>query len=342
MSSNKKRRSRLSYEILGLFAVCFIFAMLLYGFFFFFGIGLVESYCELRGIALDDAARYGMENTVLGFSFVICAVFFCVLFLILFGERLAYIRSIIKGIEALRAEEYAEPLPLQGKNELTELARSINEFSEARREVREKERRLHEEREELIRSLSHDIRTPLTSVLSYTELLAAKPSPTAEEYAEYLSLVQKKSAQIKALTDILLDGGKRTPEYFDDARLLMEQLAAEFEEALEDTCTLAVTVPEEPFSGSFDVGELRRIFDNLISNALKYAEPSAPVRLDIAKNADGLLIRQSNAVRTADVTAESYRMGLQSIRRIAQNYAGSVRVSRDEKNFVIEITLSEF
>ena len=167
-----------------------------------------------------------------------------------------------------------------------------------------------------------------------------KDSPTAEDYEEYLALVQKKAAQIKALSDILLDGGKRTTEHFDDARLLMEQLSAEFEEALEDDYRLSVALPEAPFEGSFDIGELRRIFDNLISNARKYADPDETVSLEIVKTEDGLLIRQKNAVREHSSTSESYQMGLQSIRRIVQNYAGSCHVTRDEKHFSIDILLA--
>ena len=94
------------------------------------------------------------------------------------------------------------------------------------------------------------------------------------------------------------------------------------------------------FSGNFDVGELRRVFDNLISNVKKYAEPSAPVELTISKKDEGIVIRQSNRIAKDRQQSESYKMGLYSIRRIAQNYGGTVEVYDENGKYEIMITLS--
>ena len=139
MSSEKKRTSKLSYEILGLFVICLLLSVSLYFFFILSCYGVIDSYCGFRGIILSNEESYHLDNIIYSGALAACAIFFVVLFLILFGERLSYIRTIIKGVEALRLEEYGEPLPLQGKNELTELAQAVNEFSVARREIREKE-----------------------------------------------------------------------------------------------------------------------------------------------------------------------------------------------------------
>ena len=181
----------------------------------------------------------------------------------------------------------------------------------------------------------------MTSIISYTQLLSAKESWTEEERREYLELVNRKTAQIKELTDILLDGGRRNVEYFEDARLLFEQLAGEFEEELEETFRLSVTLPAiAAFSANFDVGELRRIFDNLISNIHKYADPTDVVRLSLSKTNGGVVIRQSNTVKRDRSPSESYKMGLYSIRRIAQNYGGTTEVTEADGRFEIVITLS--
>ena len=246
-------------------------------------------------------------------------------------------------MDALRRGEYDSRLPIEGNNELTRLAEEINYLSETEQLVKEKERKLYEEREELIRTLSHDIRTPLTSVISYTELYAEKKNPSSEELADYFTLVRKKMGQIKSLTDILLDGGKRKTEFFEDARLLVTQLVGEFEEALEENFSLSVDLSRIPsFSGCFDVEELHRLFDNLITNVQKYADPTEPVFLIVNKTAEGLVIRQKNAAKTYSEKRESYRMGLYSIRRIAQNYGGCVDIEQNEREFEIVITLSSF
>jgi len=256
-------------------------------------------------------------------------------------------------------------MPLEGNNELTQLAETINYLSATEKQIREKERALQEEKEQFIRTLSHDIRTPLTSIMSYSELMLSQKSHALNESAlpnkpeksqectllrekEQLELILKKAEQIKELTDILLDGGKRDPEFFEDARLLMEQLATEMEEALEgaaptDSCCFSTDFSKlQAFSGSFDVGELRRIFDNLTSNIMKYADLTRSVNLAIYLENQALVIRQENYKRVESAGIESHRVGLASIRHIAHNYGGTVRIRQDEAHFVIEIILSDF
>ena len=338
----QKKYRRLSLETLGLFAVCFVVALLLYLFLSAAGLGVVTNYCADREIVLDEMQLYELDGVVFSVSLVVSVCFFIVLFLILFGERLAYIRTIIVGIDALRRGEYGHRLPAVGNNELTQLAEEVNYLLESEQELRAAEQRLQEEREALIRALSHDIRTPLTGILSYTQLLEGQESYTPEQQREYLSLVRRKAEQIKELTDVLLDGGNRALERFDNARVLMEQLAGEFEEMLEDSFSLSVDLSRYPAApGCFDVRELRRIFDNLISNVQKYAEPTQPVVLSVAATESGAIIRQRNGIRQHGERSEGYRVGLASIRRIAQSYGGSVEILQDEKTFEIVITLSD-
>ncbi|MBR2622373.1 MAG: HAMP domain-containing histidine kinase [Clostridia bacterium] len=343
MTDRATKRRKLSHQMLGIVAICLVSAFFLFLFLLYAGIGVVEEYCWSNNIILDEDQYYQLDNTMLSISLITSVVFFIILFLSLFGDRLAYIRTIIKGVDTLQKGEYGHRVPLQGNNELTQLAEAVNYLSETERSVKDKESKLNEEKEELIRTLSHDIRTPLTSILAYSELLSAKEECTPEECRAYVELVQKKAEQIKDLTDILLDGGHRTLEQFEDARLLMVQLADEFEQVLEETFSLSVNLSGcQPFSGSFDVGELRRIFDNLISNVQKYADPARAVELDVRTTENGLIIRQKNGVRAVDAPTESYRMGLSSIRRIAHNYDGSVEIESNGSTFEITITLLKF
>ena len=341
LTDTNKQRSKLSAEIIKIFAICFAISVIAYLILIHLGIGIINEYCFYNDIYLDEFEDYRLDSMVLTVSLVICIAFFIVLFFAMFGERLSYIRTITSGIDALQRGELDHRVEISGNNELTQLAEAINYLSETEEKVKEKERRLGEEREELIRTLSHDIRTPLTSIISYTELLEAKDTLTPEEHRDYLKLVSKKAAQIKELTDILLDGGKRDPEHFDDARLLIDQLADEFSEALEEDFEVLVTTPKDAFSGKFDVTEMRRIFDNLISNVQKYADKNEPVSLKISNNGDGLVIKQKNS-RAKDISpSESFRMGINSIRRIAHNYGGRVEIGEDEREFEIVIILSD-
>lgn len=337
----EKKSRRLWLEILGIFAVCFAISIVLYLFLSFFTVAIVEEICFQSDITLSEDQLHELDATVLVGALVVSVIFFAVLFFALFGERLAYIRTIISGVDALQRGELDHTVPLRGRNELTELAGSVNYLAATEKEIKQKEQKLAEEKEELIRALSHDIRTPLTSIMSYTELLANKKDLTPEELARYFELVGSKTAQIKHLTDILLDAGKRELESFEEASVLFMQLADEFEESLESDFKVETDLSAlSHFAGSFDVREMQRVFDNLISNVQKYADPAAPVTLRISHGEQGIVLTQKNAVRAPQAPTESYRMGIHSVRRIAQNYGGSTDVRQTEQDFEITITLS--
>ena len=338
MKSNKRRK--LSSEILGLLAVTLVLALILLQFLGIVARAIIDSFLFMRDIVLTEAQYAQLDDWVFHLSLLVSVAFFIILFLFLLGERLSYIREVLAGIDALRSGQEDYVVPLEGSNELTQLAEAVNYLSRTQREVKEQERVLNEEKEQFIRALSHDIRTPLTSIMAYSELLTGANTVDPQEQTRYLELIQHKAGQIKDMTDILLDGSKRNPEYFEDARLLIEQLTAEFEEMLEDGFSIEASLDCPAFPGTFDVQELRRIFDNLVSNVQKYADPDRPVKISISLEGVQLLIRQENAVRERIAPADGYQIGLRSIQRIAQNYAGQVDVQKEDAAFAITITLS--
>ncbi len=123
---------------------------------------------------------------IVGGAFISCPVF------VSFGQKMAYLREIIQGVEALRTHRMDFTMSIEGDNELKELAESINFLSETERRLRQLETELQAEKEQLIRDLSHDIRTPLTAMLSYSDYLGRKETLEQEEVQEYIALVELK------------------------------------------------------------------------------------------------------------------------------------------------------
>ncbi len=334
---------KLAYEILGLIGISALLAAILFLILSRTATAIVESYCFTNSVVMTEFDWLEVDRWIFSVSAIISAFGFSLLFLTLLSDRITYIRTLTGGIDALRMGQTGSKLPLEGRNELTQLADAINYMSATQQQLREKEQALAREKEQFIRTLSHDIRTPLTSILAYSEYLAVETGISQEEQKLHLQMIRKKAEQIRDLTELLLDGGKRNPEHFDDAHLLMEQLAAEFEGDLEERFDVHTDLSGCPaFAGTFDVQELRRIFDNLSSNVSKYADPNKPVLLNIRAEDAGLCIRQTNSISTAPSQQDSYKLGINSIRRIVQNYGGSVDLWQDVETFSIAITLSEF
>lgn len=343
MTSEKKRYpKRLSKEIMGRLLITAAIALFFFGFLYLTANAIATTYLMENSIVLTEGQRLTLQAWIRSISLFTAVLLFLGLFLFLLGQKMAYLQEIIQGVEALRTHRLDFTMPVEGNDELTELAESINFLSETERRLRQKETELREEKEQLIRDLSHDIRTPLTAILSYSDYMGQKETLQREEMQEYIALMGRKAQQIQALTDRLLDSDSRNLEPIEDGRLLMEQLAGEWEEILEEMFSCAVEMKDCPqFSGTFDIQELRRIFDNLASNVEKYADREQPVELRIDAVDNRLRILQRNGIRREQADAESNGIGLESIRRIAALYGGAVAVSMTEGVFSIAITLSE-
>ena len=341
MTDTLKRR-RLSHEILGLIAIAAAISLLLFLVISGIATSITEEYVFNHDIPMDEFDWIAMYQRIYTIAAVLSCIAFSVLFLAMMQSRIAYIQTITEGIGQLRGQLKKMEIPLKGNNELRCLAEAVNDMSQAQLALREQEQALAQEKEQLIRALSHDIRTPLTSILAYSDYLTTQEKITPAEQKNYLGLIRKKAEQIRDLTAILLDGSKRNLEYFDDGKLLMEQIAEEFQEELEEEFAVTVDFSECPaFSGTFDVQELRRIFDNLSSNVRKYADPAKSVNLSLRFENGVLLIRQTNAVLPEKPRSESYQIGLNSIRRIAQHYGGGVAVEERVAAFSITIILAQ-
>ena len=156
------------------------------------------------------------------------------------------------------------------------------------------EERLKSERmkSELITNVTHDLKTPLTSIVNYTALLRAEPCEN-EKIKEYTDVLQRQSDRLKHLIDDLTEAANASAGTMDvdlspcDAGVLISQAAGEYEARLEKAgLTLVTKRPEEPVMILADSRRMWRIFDNLLGNICKYALPGTRVYLQLEK-ADG-------------------------------------------------------
>ena len=337
MLTEPKKRRKLSHEILGIALLCILISVLLFFVLRGFASLLAAYIYDMKGIVPDNIEQIVNHSYILGISAVISALFFVILFLFILGDRLVYIKEISCAVSSVNDPDVTLELPLVGSNELTELASAINEMSRRDSALRKKEKELNEEREQLVRSLSHDIRTPLTSVISYSRLLLDREK-LSDDGKAYADNVYRKALQIKELTDVLLDGGRREVTEVGDIRLLCEQLLCDLEAELEDRFDIRTDIGAcGKLPCKADVSEIRRIFDNLASNISKYAHREQPVSFKISTEGKELVIEQKNAVGNVD--SAGHGMGLRSIRRIAAAYGGEVSVDTDGFEIIIKLPI---
>ena len=350
-----KKRRKLTHEIIEDIGVSLLIAAFSFCFLYFMSSSIAERYIENAEISLTEGQQHVMHIWIMSLCVTACAVVFVVLFLFMSGRRTSYLTLIIKEIGNLKNPGEHIDIRLEGNDELTELAESINYMSRMQASMLEREKLMREQREIFVRNLSHDIRTPLTSMISYSQMMCEKDDISKEEAGRYAGLMLRKSAQIRELTDRLLDEGRGKPERIDSVRLLMEQLVYEWAETLEDgfKCETAVKGSAD-FTASVDVYALRRIMDNLASNVEKYADPAEKVELSAeltACSAESIgrigkvEIHQENEIRRIEdddsgvIRPDSRGIGLESVKRLASLYGGSVEISEGGTGFSIDISM---
>ncbi len=132
---------------------------------------------------------------------------------------------------------------------------------------------------ELITNVSHDIKTPLTSIISYVDLLK-KENITNEKALEYIEVIDRQSARLKKLTEDLVEASKASSgavkldmERVDVGELLRQSVGEYNERLTEAGLTTIMNLPEKPLPIMADGRRLWRIFENLLSNIRKYAMP---------------------------------------------------------------------
>ena len=215
---------------------------------------------------------------------------------------------------------------------------------------------------ELITNVSHDIKTPLTSIVNYVDLLKKEdiPSPAAREY---ITVLDRQSKRLKKLTEDLVEASKASSGALPvdlqptDVSVLFSQITGEYQDRLADCHLTLVTQPPagQPVVLA-DSKLLSRVMDNLVSNICKYAMPETRVYVS-GVTADGQMTMSFKNVSRAELNispdelmerfvrgdtsrhTEGSGLGLSIARSLVQLMGGTFRLSIDADLFRADVTL---
>ena len=187
---------------------------------------------------------------------------------------------------------------------MAQQAENLNGINEAVATAVEEQLKSEKLKTELITNVSHDIKTPLTSIINYIDLLKKEemPSVTAQEYVNVLS---RQSDRLKKLVEDLVEASKASTGNIPvtlaeiNLNLLIEQTTGEYSEKAEKSdLSLAVTVPQNDIFVLSDGRMLWRIFDNLLNNACKYSQPGTRVYINLETRDEMVNITFRNVSKT--------------------------------------------
>ncbi|AYW46363.1 sensor histidine kinase [Tetragenococcus koreensis] len=210
-------------------------------------------------------------------------------------------RHIISELHYIANGHYDHRIPFELRGDLARLVDSINGLVDSTVTAIEEERRIEKSKDELITNISHDLRTPLTSIIGYLGLIEDQQYHSEEELLKYTHTAFVKAKQMRSLVDDLFEYTKaRQPSdpvnlmTFDMVQLV-EQLAADFElEARNKGITIETTAQPQQLLMEGDTEKLVRVFNNLLSNALKYGKGADRIIIQLEKTGTEAVISVKN------------------------------------------------
>lgn len=204
--------------------------------------------------------------------------------------RQMQLRHVIVELHYIASGHFDHRIPFTLSGQMQRVVESVNALVDSTISSLEEERSIERSKDELITNVSHDIRTPLTSIIGYLGLIEDKQYQHEEDLLKYTHTAFLKSKQMKSLVDDLFEYTKvrQTDAKLEtvqiDLNAMLEQLGASFElEASKKDMQVTVDVSDKALMIEADPEKLARVFNNLVSNALKYGHGGKNIYLSARK-----------------------------------------------------------
>ena len=315
-------------------------------------------------IAVPNEMRYALCYAI---SFIV----FVEIFFKLIDFTIEYIRKLRRSIQQVTSGNYGVQCEVEYDDELGSLAANINVLSktllakekeseklkEKERAALDIERNAERQKNELITNVAHDLRTPLTTIVGYLELIKDDSALSKEDVHKYSGIAYEKSIRLQEMMDDLFEFTK-----LDNADIklnksminlsgLIMQMTDEFYPSFKDcNITPIVDLPEENIYVQGDGQLLARVFDNLISNALKYGYHNTDLKIEVSgdeKYATVKVINHGDTIASDDIPLlfnKFYRtdssrnsktggtgLGLAITKNIVDLHHGDISVTSDDQ-----------
>jgi signal transduction histidine kinase len=245
-------------------------------------------------------AFWAAQYSAMGIILLIVAMLGCVAILLYSGYAFG---TLLTGVKKMCEGDLETKIPTKYlAGSFRDCADEVNALSETAAQAVQHQVRSERMKTELITNVSHDIKTPLTSIINYVDIMSQ--CRNREEAGQYLEVLSRQSQQLKKLIEDLMELSKASSGNMQvnitplDASESVNQALGEFSDKLEKAqLTPVFTPPEEPMMIAADGRLTWRVLSNLLSNAVKYAAPGTRVHVDLARDADKVLLSVKNVSR---------------------------------------------
>ena len=302
-------------------------------------------------LEFSDGEAYLIVSSFIGITFIIrYVIIVLILSILLFiflimsfiHQKMKYILSIEEEMEYIKTGDFHHTIPYKGNDEITDLARQLNHLRDALYDNMIKEEEARTANYELVTAMSHDLRTPLTSLLGYLDILSMKIYKSDEARDEYIEKSKRKAEQIKELSDKLFN---HFLVYSKDEELQLHLISnGEFmqifnfyhEDLKEHKFEVLTKIENKEWKMMGDEAVLQRIFDNIFSNIMKYAERGI-VTITLQFEQNNMILRITNRKKKSASLEKGTQIGLKSVGKLMKGLNGSFQYKQNDEEFIVEL-----
>ena len=266
---------------------------------------------------------YDVSNIL---SLIAAVIGFAVVFIIFFSKILSRVTRLAADVNRVAEGDMTYSIRSQGNDEISRLSSQVENMRSSILENLEREREVRAANEELITSMSHDIRTPLTVLLGYIDVM--KMHPHDEAMGEYIKATEATAMRLKKLSDdmfgyFLVFGDKAIEANVQDydGTTLLSQMLDEHILLLHEN-GYSVSYEEGPgldgVSIMTDAPKAMRLIDNIFSNLHKYSDSERPITVSVGAEGGRISLTVENGIASGSRTAESNGIGLKTCVKLAE------------------------
>ncbi len=295
-------------------------------------------------VSIVDFTEEAMNNIVFAVSVVSAMGTIAIVILMYFYTVTRRIKQLASNVRQVERGDYDRYIKDDGNDDISNLADDVNSMRDAIVDKMSKEKRAWEANAGLITAMSHDIRTPLTVLLGYLELIEMQNND--EQNQEYISACRDNAMRLKNLSDdmfsyfLVFGKGEAKLECLPvDAREWLGHVFAEQQILLFEK---GFTFEENEFPDAkirIDEKQLRRVLDNMFSNIIKYAAHDYPIKVSATVDGDSFLIVCRNMITKDVAIPESNGIGLKTCAKIMEEMGGSFAHFESNGEFTVELSI---
>ena len=329
-------------------------------------VSMISSY--LRETRYRDSffLRLTETETLMAFVYLLSGIaIFSVTFFALQERSMRYISRISSAIQNISEGDLNTAIEVRGDDEFTAMAVNLNKMVGDIRNLMDKEREAERTKNELITNVAHDLRTPLTSIIGYIDIVNNMPDLTEAQRSEYLKITWEKARKLEKLinelfsfTKISYGGMPMHMEKIDLIKLLEQEVDELYPTFKDNELECVLETDTDSCMVMADGEQLVRVFDNLLGNAVKYGRygkmirvrtvtEQSQIRIQVvnygsvipAENLPFLFEKFYKVDTSRQPSSEGTGLGLAIAKSIVESHGGSISVKSSFDGTVFEVIL---